>query len=320
MRSTKVSASRSRSSASRAVTRPATPGLDTDPLTGGGGEPLGPLGELGGDPGSECPDVVRAVTAGGEPGAGVGGRAGGDQRGTGTQRAQRGGQVARGRRRGGIPAGDRLAGAVEEVEGGGGVGSSGSPRSWCAPAQYGLAAEPVVVVAAEVEHPGRPEGGRASTRQTRRCGLGRPGSPGRRAGHRPRATRPGAPATRRAPRTRCSAGHARRSRAGRRRRCPRPRTTTGSWWRRVTEAPPMGRTESPTDPRGGPWVGRDQWMMSNTCSTFDHCNPPSRHRVKPVRARRPRHAGARPTRHPGSVRSSPATWTAPTTGASAPSR
>ena len=66
---------------------PHQPGLDADPLPGGGGEPLRPLGELGGDPGGERPDVVRAVAAGGEPGAGAGGRAGGDDRGTGPQRA-----------------------------------------------------------------------------------------------------------------------------------------------------------------------------------------------------------------------------------------
>ncbi len=132
--------------------------------------------------------------------------------------------------------------------------------------------EPVVVVAAEVEHPGRT--GRWAgldppdpALRARQAGQTRPG----RAGRRPRATRPGAPATSRAPRTRCSAGRARRSRAGRRRR--RRAGIAGAAdddgvvvTTRHGHLRWAGRNRRPTPGRA---LGCDEttWLMSNTCST-----------------------------------------------------
>ena len=77
----KASASRSRSSASRAVTR-GQPGLGGGPLAGAGGEERGPLPQLGGDPGQQHPGAGRPGAAGGRgPGPAGEHRGGGPQRG-----------------------------------------------------------------------------------------------------------------------------------------------------------------------------------------------------------------------------------------------
>src|ERR687898_424723 len=115
----------------------------------------------------------RPEAARGEPGTRRGRGPGGDERGAGPQRGERGGEVARRRDGCGIPAGQRLTGAVEEVEGGGGVAhGENSGQSWARRRIQWSSSRP------RSKTPAVPDGGRASTRQTRRPGLGRPGTAG----------------------------------------------------------------------------------------------------------------------------------------------